>query len=121
MRQRLKTLAAALLTATVLASCASPRTMRSQSDFNALPHSTGLYGGSFIIHTWEYIGSDAKYDNFIYTYISDNLDVPIHVRVTKGLVVLEFSARPYRLPDAGIPVIPHYRHGRITGFSMDTN
>ena len=121
MRQRWFSLIVGLVALAALAGCASSRTIRSQSEFDSLPHSTGVYGGSFIIHTWSYIGSDARYDHFIYTYTRDNLPIHTHVRVARDVVHLDFDARPYRLPNDGSHVAAEIRDGRIAGFMIDTN
>jgi hypothetical protein len=121
MSRTLTLLAVGLLAASVLVGCTSNRTIRSQSDFDSLPRSSGAYGGSFIVHPWSYAGSDASYEHFIYTHTRDNLPKHTHVRVVRGLVVLSFTPRPYRLPGDGLPVTPEYRNGKVSGFSIDTN
>jgi hypothetical protein len=121
MRQRLIQAILALVALVTLVGCTSCSTVRSQSDFDLLPHSTGVYGGSFIIHTWSYIGSDTSYDHFIYTYTHDNLPRHTHIRVAKGVVRLDFEARPYRLPDDGLHVVAQMRGGKVEGFIISTN
>lgn len=99
-----------------LSGCASQRTVRSQGDIDSLPRSRGLYGGSWIVRPWSYIGSDARYDHFVYTYTSGNLASRVPVRMPKGYVVLGFEPQPYGSRNWGIPVIPKYRDGRLAGF-----
>ena len=110
-----------LISAGALLGCASSRTIRSVTDFDALPASKGVYGGSFFVQRWSYLGSDASYEHFNYSYTRDNFVNHIHVRVVRGMVTLGFEGRPYRLPDDGLPVIANYRNGWIAGFDMDTN
>ena len=104
-----------------LVGCASTRTVRSQSDIDSLPRSRGVYGGSWLVHTWSYTGSDVSYDRFVYTYTHDNFATHVPVRMAKGFVVLGFESKPYRLPDGGVPVTPDYRDERLVGFSPYTN
>jgi hypothetical protein len=104
-----------------LVGCASTRTVRSQSDLDSLPRSRGVYGGSWLVHTWSYTGSDANYDHFDYTYTHDNFARRVPVRMAKSFVVLGFEPRAYQLPDGGVPVTPDYRAGRLVGFAIYTN
>ena len=104
-----------------LVGCASTRTVRSQADIDYLPSSRGAYGGSWLIHTWAYVGSDADYDHFVYTYTHDNVARRVQVRMASGFAVLGFEPRPYRLPEGGVPVIADYRDGRLVGFNVCTN
>ena len=101
------------------AGCSPSRTIRSQSDFGSLQHSTGAYTGSYIIRTWSYIGTNARYDHFIYTHTHDNLRSFTHVRVARGVVHLGFESRPYRLPGDGVPVVAEMQDGRVAGFHED--
>jgi hypothetical protein len=121
MNRRLLPGIVSLVAVAVIAGCASNRTVRSQSDFDSLPQSTGMYGGSYIVHTWSYMGSDAHYDHFIYTHTDDNVRTFIHVRVARGVVHLAFETRPYRLPDDGLHVAAKVRDGKIEGFMVSTN
>jgi hypothetical protein len=105
----------------VLVGCASTRTVRSQADLDSLPRSRGVYGGSWLVHTWSYTGSDTSYDHFVYTYTHDNFALRVPVRMTRGFVVLGFEPRPYQLPEGGVPVVPDYRDGRLVGFATYTN
>ncbi len=80
-----------------------------------------MYGGSYIVHTWSYIGSDAHYDHFIYTHTHDKRRSFLHVRVARGVVHLAFQARPYRLLDDGLHVTAQFHDGRIEAFVVSTN
>ena len=108
-----------LVALVAIVSCTSSRTVRSQPDFASLPRSTGAYGGSYIIHTWSYIGTDERYDHFIYTHTHDNLRNFTRVRVARGVVHMGFESRPYRLPRDGVPVVAEMQEGRVTGFHED--
>lgn len=121
MPRNLKLLIVSLVAAGALLGCISSRTIRSQTDFVALPATRGVYGGSLMMSTWSYAGSDTSYDHFDYTYTRDNLAKHIHVRVVRGMVALDFEARPYRLPGDGVPVTANRLDGRVTGFKIDTN
>src|ERR1041385_8683967 len=103
MRLRQIQVIVSLVALAVLTGCTSSRSIRSQSDFGLLPRSTGAYGGSYIIRTWSYIGTDARYDHFIYTHTDDNLRSFTHIRVARGVVHLGLESRPYRLPGDGVP------------------
>src|ERR1043165_5691066 len=75
-----------LISAGALLGCASSRTIRSVTDFDALPASKGVYGGSFFVQRWSYLGSDASYEHFNYSYPRDNFVNHIHVRVVRGMI-----------------------------------
>jgi len=99
----------------VAVGCASSRTILSQSELDSLPSSKGAYGGSYLIRTWSYLGSDSRYDHFRYSYTRGNVAHHLHVKAPSGLFVLNFARRPYRLPDDGVPLSAEYREGRPSG------
>jgi hypothetical protein len=121
MRIRALGLFGGVLATCMLVGCASTRTIRTQSDLDSLPQSRGVYGGSWLIHTWLYEGSDGSYDHFVYTYTHDNFARRIPVRMATGFVVLGFEPTAYRLPDGGMPVTADYRDGRLVAFAAYTN
>ena len=115
----MRTLLAIFIICVALVGCTSTRTVRSQADIASLPRSQGVYGGSWLIHTWTYEGSDPQFDHFVYTYTHDNFARRVPVRMVRGLVTLGFQSRPFRLPDDGVPVTPDYRDDRVIGFTAD--